>query len=48
MQQTILMIVPVALLFSLVIVVVWRQWWLFLGLAPAAALGTAIAPAGSK
>ena len=40
-----LMIMPVALLFSFVIVAVWRRWWLFLGLAPMAAVGTAIAPA---
>jgi len=40
-----LMIMPVALLFSLVILTVWRRWWLFLGLAPLAAAGTAIAPA---
>jgi hypothetical protein len=39
-----LMIAPVALLFSLVVPVVWKRWWLFLGLAPTAALGTAIAP----
>ena len=40
-----LIIMPVALLFSLVILAVWRRWWLFLGLAPIAAVGTAIAPA---
>jgi hypothetical protein len=40
-----LMIMPVALLFSLVILAVLRRWWLFLGLAPITALGTAIAPA---
>jgi hypothetical protein len=40
-----LMIMPVALLFSLVSFVVWKRWWLFLGLAPIAAVGTAIAPA---
>lgn len=40
-----LMIGPVALLFSLVVLAVWKRWWLFLGLAPIAAVGTAIAPA---
>ncbi|SRR5258705_4657146 len=40
-----LMIMPVALLFSFVILAVWKRWWLFLGLAPIAAVGTAIAPA---
>jgi hypothetical protein len=40
-----LMVMPVALLFSLVILVVWKRWWLFLGLAPIVAVGTAIAPA---
>ena len=40
-----LIVMPVALLFSLVIFVVWKRSWLFLGLAPVAAVGTAIAPA---
>jgi hypothetical protein len=40
-----LMIMPVALLFSLVILAVLRRWWLFLGLALLAAVATAIAPA---
>jgi len=39
-----LTIMPVALLFSLVVLAVWKRWWLFLGLAPTAALGTAIVP----
>jgi hypothetical protein len=42
-----LMIMPVALVFSLVIVVVWKRWWFFLALAPIAAVGAAIAPAVS-
>jgi hypothetical protein len=40
-----LMIMPVTFLFSLVTLAVWKRWWLFLGLAPVAAAGTAIAPA---
>lgn len=43
-----LIIMPIALLFSLVIFVVWKRWWLFLGLAPIAAVGTAIAPAVTR
>ena len=42
-----LMIMPVALLFSLTSLVVWNRWWFFLALAPIAAAGVAIAPAGS-
>jgi hypothetical protein len=40
-----LIVLPIALPFSLVIFVVWKQSWLFLGLAPFAAVGTAVAPA---
>lgn len=42
-----LMIMPVALLFSLTMLVVWNRWWFFLALAPIAAAGVAIAPAVS-
>jgi hypothetical protein len=40
-----LVIMPATLLFSLVILVVWKRRWLFVGLAPMATVGTAIAPA---
>jgi hypothetical protein len=40
-----LMIMPVALLLSIVILAVWKRWWLFLGLALIVAVGTALAPA---
>jgi hypothetical protein len=40
-----LMIMPVALLLSIAIPAVRKRWWLFLGLAPIIALGTALAPA---
>lgn len=40
-----LMVMPIALLLSLVILGVWKRWWLFFVLAPIAAVGAAIAPA---
>ena len=40
-----LMIMPLALCLSLVILRVWKRWWLSLALAPAIAVGTALAPA---
>ena len=40
-----LMVMPVALLLSIVIPAVRKRWWLFLDLALIVAVGTALAPA---